>query len=472
MSARSVIVCICIVFMSLPLIVMGQNEGFSGSPESYFEEGEDLRSEVAKETGSETGKEDEAVDFSSFAEAPEKALSINGSLVFKTRYLFNYDRIGHSGIETFPELKLRLQYENVHSEIFTALNVSKNVLFADFGMLMDEAYLRLFYDKFIITAGFMKVVWGKGDDVHVIDVLNPMDYSDFINPDYIERKAAEKMVKLDLLFGAQSQLELVYEPVFTPDTIPTTGIWTPYKVRMLYSTLEGVVLDPLDAIIYPDTNRLDYSALALRFSGVLGSFDLGAMYYYGFLREPSIDLSRLLIDNRVYISYDRVHVFGAEAACVLLGFNLRGEAGYYLTEDTGGDDPLVHNNRFGYVLGFDKDLPLSNLNLNMQIFGTCILKKGGIEAQDIEYDDEGKYSTTILVTSVSDRYRHGKVMPEISFIYGIERGDYMIRPKLDLILRDDVKLTFLYSVFEGKRDTNFGQFRDNDFFQAAFNYSF
>jgi len=457
--------------MSLPWMVMGQDEVSPGSPGSY-EEGKNLSSEGAEETVSETGKGDEVVDFSSFAETPEKALGINGSLVFKTRYLFNYDRIGHSGIETFPELKLRLHHENVHSELFTAIDLSKNVLFEDFGMLMDEAYVRLFYDKFNLAAGFMKVVWGKGDDVHVIDVLNPMDYTDFINPDYIERKAAEKMVKLDLLFGAQSQLELVYEPVFTPDTIPTAGIWTPYEVQLLYSTLEDMKLDPRESIVYPDTNRLDYSQLALRLSGVLGRFDLGAMYYYGFLREPSIDLTRLLTDNKVYISYDRVHVFGVEAACVSLGFNLRGEAGYYLTEDTAGDDPLVHNNRFGYVIGFDKNLPLSNLNLNMQVYGTCILKKGGIKAQDIEYDDEGKYTDTILVTSVTDSYRHGKILPEISFIYGIERGDYMIRPKLDLILRDDVKLTFLYSLFEGKRCTNFGQFRDNDFLQAAFTYSF
>lgn len=458
--------------MFLPWIILGQDEVSAGSPESYIEEGKYFNSYVAEGTGSGSVEGDEGIYFSSFGEAPEKALSVNGSVEFRTRYLFNYDRIGHSEIMSFPELKLKIQYKNVHSELFTSLDFGKNVLFEDFGMLMDEAYIRLFYDRFNLTAGFIKVVWGKGDDVHVIDVLNPMDYSDFINPDYIERKVAEKMVKLDVPFVPQGQLELVYEPVFTPDTIPTTGIWTPYEVQRLYSTLKDMGLDPQENIIYPDTNRLDYSQLALRFSGVVGRYDLGAMYYYGFLREPTIDMSRALTSKEVYISYDRVHVFGIEAACVLLGFNLRGEAGYYLTEDTVGDDPLVHNNRFGYVVGFDRDLHLSNLNLNMQLYGTCILKKSGIEAQDIEYDEKGKYTDSILVTSISDRYRHGKVMPEISFIYGVERGDYMIRPKLELILRDDVKLTFLYSVFEGKRVTNFGQFRDNDFLQASFTCAF
>jgi hypothetical protein len=59
-------------------------------------------------------------------------------------------------------------------------------------------------------------------------------------------------------------------------------------------------------------------------------------------------------------------------------FILRGEAAYLLTGDTAGDDPLVHNNRVEYLAGFDVNLPLGNLNLNVQNRGPVILHSGGI----------------------------------------------------------------------------------------------
>lgn len=75
----------------------------------------------------------------------------------------------------------------------------------------------------------MKPIGGPGNKVHAVDILTPMDYSDFINPDYTERKDAEAMIKLNIPAN-DGLLELVYLPVVTPDTIPWEGTWVPRDV--------------------------------------------------------------------------------------------------------------------------------------------------------------------------------------------------------------------------------------------------
>ena len=179
-----------------------------------------------------------------------------------------------------------------------------------------------------------------------------------------------------------------------------------------------------------------------------------------------------MTEGKVYISYDKVHILGTEAAAVLLGLNMRAELGYYLTEDIAGDDPLTYNNRLAYLFGFDKDLPLSNLSINIQVQGSCIVNNDGITAQDIEYDADDKYTRNMIIAAVTDSYSHDKIKPEIAFTCTVEKGDYFIRPKLEFILRDDVRLTAMYSIFGGDKDTIFGQFDDNDFAQLSLEYSF
>ena len=58
---------------------------------------------------------------------------------------------------------------------------------------------------------------------------------------------------------------------------------------------------------------------------------------------------------------------------------MRAEAAYYLTEDIAGDDPEVPNNSLEYLLGFDVDLGISSLNLNVQGTGSYILNSDAID---------------------------------------------------------------------------------------------
>ena len=146
------------------------------------------------------------------------------------------------------------------------------------------------------------------------------------------------------------------------------------------------------------------------------------------------------------LSYDHKQTFGIEGATVVGRFKLRAEAGYNLTEDTKGDDPWVHNNSISWLAGFDIDIPISNININVQETGTFILnsdkiKKGTFKEYDVDYDPKNRYTNNKLVINISDSWMHDKVKPELTVLWGIERWDLVIQPKISYNPVPDVTLS-------------------------------
>jgi hypothetical protein len=397
-----------------------------------------------------------------------RGLDIGGRFRFNIRYSAGKGPLKSSPITTYPEVKLDFLYQNRNSDLFASLQFTHDAPFNSPDNLIDEAYLRLYYERFDLEMGFQKVIWGPGDEAHVIDVLTPMDYTDFVNQDYVDRKLAELMIKLNWKLPGGSLLETVYQPVFTPDTFPLEGPWVPYDLKRL---LEGG-LDPSTDVIYPNTDTLKYGQLAARWSKAPGRLDLGVLYYCGYFREPSIDNEKLLLEGKAHLSYDRVDFLGGDLGAVLWGFNTWLELGYYLTGDWSGDDPLVHNHRLVMLLGFDRNLGVSNLNVELQLRGNYTMHSGRILPGDTEYNAKGRYTDDILILALRDSYIRERIRPVISVAYTLEERDYIIWPEVDFTLRDDATLTFMYLAYGGDPETYFGQFADNDFFEIRFEYRF
>jgi len=247
--------------------------------------------------------------------------------------------------------------------------------------------------------------------------------------------------------------------------------------------------------ILPSTSSFDYGQAGLRFTHTVGSVDLGASYYYGYYKQPSVDLSGYLAakvaeslgDSSILatdsalpsLAYDRLQVFGVEAATVIKGFNLRGEAAYYLTDDRDGDDPWVRNNSLNWVLGFDVDLPIHNLNLNIQNIGSYVLKNDKIGSNvmipakyDVDYKSNGRYSTNKLSFLLSDTLLRDKLTLSCALVWGIEQSDLLIMPKAGYTITDGLDVTLSGMYIHGKDGGEFYDFKDNSFIQVGMSYVF
>ncbi len=273
-------------------------------------------------------------------------------------------------------------------------------------------------------------------------------------------------------------LEAIWTPTMEADRFGS-GRWTPGKVAELQKKVTGQVTadlavafmssayaptDPTKAGaylsqltlanelmadpsgIYPETGSLKYSQAGLRMTGTFGSFDLGASYYYGHYKQPSFNAVKFMAkDYFNMLAYDQKQTFGIEAATIFWKLNLRGEACYNLTEDTQGDDPWVKNNSVQWLAGFDIDLPINNINVNIQETGTYILNNDKIDGMfktyDVDYDANDCYTNNRLVVNITDSWQNGKIEPEVTFLWGIERGDFVVMPKLNFKPNQDITFT-------------------------------
>ncbi|MCF7914900.1 MAG: hypothetical protein K9L66_07040, partial [Spirochaetaceae bacterium] len=119
-----------------------------------------------------------------------------------------------------------------------------------------------------------------------------------------------------------------------------------------------------------------------------------------------------------------------------------------------------NNHSVQWVAGFDRNLPVSELNLNIQTIGAYFIN---------EDDDPAR---NIVSAALTDSWNNNKIKPEISASYGLEEEDWMIRPEVTFDLIDDVELTAGGAIFLGSSDGSFGQFEDNDYAQVEFTYNF
>ena len=162
---------------------------------------------------------------------------------------------------------------------------------------------------------------------------------------------------------------------------------------------------------------------------------------------------------------------GQNAPASLQDLNLKGEFAYNMTEDFDGDDAAIHNNNIKWVGGFDRDIPLNNVNINIQESGTYIINADKITGNS---DVEAVTAETenILIVSLSDNYNHEKIEARATGMYHFEDNDWMIVPELTFSLDDNWEASLSGRFLGGDDDTLFGQFDDNDEVKLSASYSF
>lgn len=547
-----------------------------------------------------------------------------------------WNDVGGRTVAVFPTGRVNIGFSNTFSDVELKLKLDKTSLNGYYQDILDEFTARAYIGNFQFEAGKMRLVWGKGDKLHVLDNFNANDYTDYIIPDYIDRRIAEPMFHAVYSTNNNVKFEAVYTPFMTADRLASTGVWVPKASQTLTGNVEAIVMGMLktaitnkdtekikyavlsglqadiqtydkilseydeadlttkvagldqikaaadangvdayiiynsqtgsslasqtefDALytkattglavvkqaktskiiadgalegalakfgysslseaedsvkaaetaytlalnnassfsnnpdsIYPDLYQLKYGQFGFRTTFTLGSVDLGLSYYNGRNKQPSVDVRKIapyltkvlagenVTDEDRFVDYDRLQVFGFEAATVLFGrLNSRMEFAYNMTEDFAGDDPAIHNNSLGWVAGFDIDLPIHNVNFNVQTQGKYILKgdeinDSALKAFDIDADANDCYTNNKLIVDITDSWAHEKIKLDLKGIWGIERGDVLVMPTLTFMLKDDfaLNLSGLY-IWCKDSDSEFDGWEHNSYAQIGIKYQF
>ena len=138
-----------------------------------------------------------------------------------------------------PSGKLELSYSGNNSDMTLSLNMDADMIKNNPEDIIDELVLRERLGDYVtVEAGKMKIVWGKGDKLHVLDNFNADNYSDFIIPDYLDRRVSTPMIRgIISLPVANLNLEGVYTPLLPVDRFAVEGRWTPAQVSALTASV-------------------------------------------------------------------------------------------------------------------------------------------------------------------------------------------------------------------------------------------
>ncbi|MCX7024868.1 MAG: hypothetical protein NT080_09635 [Spirochaetes bacterium] len=429
------------------------------------------------------------------------AVEVSGSVTGIAQYFASPDSSGDSEWFARTEMEVDLAWKGELVELAAGITMEPEPFPDDIGARFDEAYARLYLGALDLQAGWISQEWGKGDSAHAVDVLNASDLRWFIDREDRSQRIPELMLKANVTIGGMGKLELAYLPFFTPDEYATSGAWAPWEARQNQAALSAAMTAWSTAYytaILPtvgdntiaglltekeatarqsnlerkvDTRALEYGQGGLRFTTTTGPVDWGFMGFAGYLRDPIVQLVDVTgisaaSDPHAEISYERAYMAGAEAAAVLAGFNLRAEGAVRLTKDLAGDDPVVKNGTAGWVLGFDRDLPLGVLNVNVQGKGEYVLMPAEADtAGDVDYAEH--YSSTMLIARAEGKLLNETLAVSMTGIWEFESASYALRPQVAWTWRDIATLALSGRLYAGDEDSLFGQFDDSDSVQLS-----
>jgi len=316
--------------------------------------------------------------------------------------------------------------------------------------------------------------------------LAPNNYKDFVKnySDAIAAYAAAKVAKetAQTTYNGYSEAEKTAKAKYDAAEAEVKAAGTTY----MYYLTNANALSANPDLIYPNLWTLKYGQFGGRATWTLGQVDMGISYYNGWYKQPSFNADKLdsfmktylltgkAAESDKFLAYDKKQTFGLEASSIIWHFNVRGEFAYNLTEDTDGTDPWVHNNSIAWLGGFDIDLPFWNANLNVQETGSYILNNDECDKKsgDVDYDKTA-YTNNKVVANVTTSFLNDKVAPEVTVMYGIERKDLVVMPKL--AFKPDQNLTLTASgmyIWCGDDNSEFKSWEKNSFVSLGAKYQF
>ena len=208
------------------------------------------------------GFDDFGSDSSSSGSSSSLPIQFSGKLSLDVRdYLMagDVDGIGDTQITTTPDAKLGITYDGGKASADLQLKVNEDTIKNHPIDVIDELTLSAYLGNFTLSAGKMKVVWGKGDKLHVLDNFNADDYSDFIIPDYLDRRISTPMIRgvyavpLNSRTVSNVMIEGVYTPIMPVDRFGS-GVWTPSKSAELTSTVKNSATKQLKTVTEAKVN--------------------------------------------------------------------------------------------------------------------------------------------------------------------------------------------------------------------------
>jgi hypothetical protein len=323
--------------------------------------------------------------------------------------------------------------------------------------------------KVDVKLGLQQVVWGQADGLRVLDIINPLDYREFILEDFIDSRRPLWAARADAPVGKGS-LQFVFVPYFTPGRLPAgDDEFSPgpgFGLGLLSAARGAQSARPQFIIRLNQTQRPAYqlkaSQAGARYSRSFGSWDLTANYFYGWEDTPTLYLNSVQPASPLPIlifapRYDRREVIGATATNNFGPVVLRLEAGWNRNKaaavKSGSATGFEKHGQFASVVGADYS-PREWLWLSGQYF----LSFTSAPEHNLLFP---RYNHLASFYARTNFFRD-TLRPEFFVLTGLNQKQYMVRPRLTKVINDHWSVSAGADFLGGRTSNIFGYFDSRD----------
>jgi hypothetical protein len=317
-----------------------------------------------------------------------------------------------------------------------------------------------------LKLGLQQVVWGQADGLRVLDVINPLDYREFILEDFLDSRRPLWLARADAPVGKGS-LQLIWVPYFAPARLPGAenefGLGTSFGVGLIGAAQSG--LPPFITRVEPTERpryQLKSSQGGARYSRSVGKWDLTANYFYGWEDTPTSYLRAIeqtLPPTLVFKpKFDRREVFGGTAATNFGPVVLRMEAGWNRNKPAAVTDDPVRTGfeNFGQlsgVVGLDW-----SARTWLWISGQYFFQSVNAPQNRLLFPRNNHLLSLYFRTN----FFRETFRPELFVLTGLSEQQFMIRPKLTKTFGDHWSVGVGADFLGGRRTNIFGYFDSRD----------
>jgi hypothetical protein len=406
---------------------------------------------------------------------------------------------------------------------------------------IDEVYLDFFLGSLDLRIGKQKFAWGRLDTFQPTDVLNPQWYNDpFLTEEedakigVIAAQAAYYLPDLGEKLPSDVSFTVVWLPMVTSTRFPIRAErWFPPAVDVA----DVITLSPLEilpgspiviendllTVDHQSPEGLDESGVAVRLAGVYGSVDWSLSYYDGYETDPVLDFRptvffpeartgepipfpvpgqpiRLAAESTLTPRFERIRMFGADAAYELSGFTFRAEGAYgidrlvprsvsALVSDQSVKDAIGNPDRqleLAQKLFAGEEVPLDLGDLFVTSdtiewgIGVDYLYEGWLPLlqvnQTVVLDDAPELLIeevdTQLLLALRKSFFGERLDTELITVQSIARGYTVGIARFGYDFTDSLRAQIGYLLLAGSSNSLYGQFHDNDEGFLRIRYSF
>jgi hypothetical protein len=290
-----------------------------------------------------------------------------------------------------------------------------------------------------LKLGLQQVVWGQADGLRVLDVINPLDYREFILEDFLDSRRPLWMARADLPL-AKGSLQLLWIPYFAPGRLPVEGdefgVGQSFGSGLIKAALADSPLAQLsiqtDKAKRPAYN-LKASQFGARFSQSLGSWDWTANYFFGWEDVPTNYLGGIATQSNKPLpilvlspSYDRKEVLGMTGTTNFGPVVLRLEAGWnrkraVAVTDQPIQDGYIKTCQISSVAGLDYS-PREWVWLSGQYFYSQVT----VSRERLLFPQQ----THLLSFAIRTKFFRDQFKPELFILTGLNQQQYLLRPRI------------------------------------------